>query len=88
MSKELVSRDILDDIWDLYEKYHPYLATRVWEFGYALKEIIITSPTVEERPQGKWILHGMIYYCSNCGHDCGESGDNFCGNCGAKMEES
>lgn len=44
------------------------------------------APTVEERPTGEWILHGMIYYCSNCGHDCGESGDNFCGNCGAKMK--
>ena len=40
-----------------------------------------------ERIQGKWKLHGMIYYCSNCGHDCGESGDNFCGNCGAEMKK-
>ncbi len=24
-------------------------------------------------------------YCSECGHECGESGDNFCGNCGADM---
>lgn len=39
----------------------------------------------EERPQGTWQLHGMIYYCSECGHECGESGDNFCGNCGADM---
>ena len=37
------------------------------------------------RPKGEWKLHGMIYYCSECGHDCGESGDNFCGNCGADM---
>lgn len=37
------------------------------------------------RPRGEWKLHGMIYYCSKCGHDCGESGDNFCGNCGADM---
>lgn len=41
-----------------------------------------------ERPKGKWELHGMIYYCSECGHDCGESGDNFCGNCGADMREA
>lgn len=40
---------------------------------------------VLERPQGEWQLHGMIYYCSECGHECGESGDNFCGNCGADM---
>lgn len=39
-----------------------------------------------ERPQGEWQLHGMIYYCSVCGHECGESGDNFCGNCGADMK--
>ena len=37
------------------------------------------------RPHGEWQLHGMIYYCSECGHECGESGDNFCGNCGADM---
>lgn len=39
------------------------------------------------RTQGEWKLHGMIYYCSVCGHECGESGDNFCGNCGADMRE-
>lgn len=39
----------------------------------------------ENRPQGEWKLHGMIYYCSECGHECGESGDNYCGNCGADM---
>ena len=41
-----------------------------------------------KRPQGKWELHGMIYYCSECGHDCGESGDNFCHECGADLRES
>jgi len=39
----------------------------------------------EERPKGEWKLHGMIYYCSECGHECGESGDNYCGNCGTDM---
>ena len=43
---------------------------------------------LEERPQGEWQLHGMICYCSECGHECGESGDNFCGNCGADMRGS
>lgn len=37
------------------------------------------------RPQGEWKLHGMIYYCSVCGHDYEQGGNNFCGNCGAKM---
>lgn len=40
-----------------------------------------------KRPQGEWKLHGMIYYCSECGHECGESGDNYCGNCGADMRK-
>lgn len=48
MSKELVSRDILDDILELYEKYHPYLATSVLEFGDALKDLIDKAPTVED----------------------------------------
>lgn len=55
------------------------------ERDYIIREIV-NAPTIEERPTGEWILQGMIYYCSNCGHDCGESGDNFCGNCGAKMK--
>ena len=38
------------------------------------------------RPQGEWKLHGMIYYCSVCGHDYEQGGNNFCGNCGAKMK--
>lgn len=49
-----------------------------WEQGYECGKN-------ESRPQGEWKLHGMIYYCSECGHECGESGDNFCGNCGADM---
>ena len=40
-----------------------------------------------ERPQGEWKLHGMIYYCSVCGHDYEQGGNNFCGNCGAKMKQ-
>ena len=38
-----------------------------------------------KRPQGEWKLHGMIYYCSVCGHDYEQGGNNFCGNCGAEM---
>ena len=38
-----------------------------------------------EPKKGKWLLHGMIYYCSNCGHDCEQGGNNYCGNCGADM---
>lgn len=46
---------------------------------------IFSEVWYHERPQGEWKLHGMIYYCSECGHDCEQGGNNFCGNCGADM---
>lgn len=61
----------------------------IWTFNVSydgiLAEIIDNAPTVEERKQGEWKLHGMIYYCSECGHDYEQGGNNFCGNCGADM---
>ena len=39
-----------------------------------------------ERPHGEWKLHGMVWYCSNCGKDCEQGGNNFCGQCGADMK--
>lgn len=39
----------------------------------------------DARPTGEWKVHGMIYYCSVCGHDYEQGGNNFCGNCGADM---
>lgn len=57
------------------------------DFKAGYKQAIIDGKTNFARPQGEWELHGMIYYCSECGHDCGESGDNFCGNCGADMRK-
>lgn len=55
-------------------------------FNSDICKVIRNGIPYEERPQGEWKLHGMIYYCSECGHECGESGDNFCGNCGVKMK--
>ncbi len=45
---DLISREILGDIWDLYKKYQPNLATEVCEFGEALEKLINSVPTVEE----------------------------------------
>lgn len=28
------------DVWELYERYHPRLATHVYEFGCELKELL------------------------------------------------
>ena len=43
---DLISRSALKEIWELYEKYQPSLATNVYEFGVALKGIIDNAPTV------------------------------------------
>ena len=47
MDNDLISRSALKEIWELYEKYQPSLATNVYEFGVALKGIIDNAPTVE-----------------------------------------
>ena len=44
---DLISRSVLKEIWELYEKYQPSLATNVYEFGVALKGIIDNTSTFE-----------------------------------------
>lgn len=47
-----------------------------------------------ERPRGEWIPHKSIfgglgekvYTCNQCGYNIGFHTENFCPNCGAKME--
>ena len=46
MSNDLIRRNVLDDILELYEKHHPRLATNVYEFGVALRQLIKNTPTV------------------------------------------
>ena len=38
------------------------------------------------RPTGEWKFDGWGTYCSECGYRPKLGGNNFCGNCGAKME--
>ena len=47
MNNELTSISVLDDIWKLYKKYQPRLATNVYEFGEDLKKIIDNPPRVD-----------------------------------------
>jgi len=47
MTNDLISREALNDIWELYKKYQPRLGTNVYEFGVALKDIIDNAPAVE-----------------------------------------
>lgn len=84
-------------VLDLFHKRQPYLATRVVEFGNALKEL----PTVEAEPEhGHWVINGEWCTCSECKQSLhyerskGKSNlinalsmaVNFCPNCGAKMD--
>jgi DNA-directed RNA polymerase subunit RPC12/RpoP len=55
---------------------------------------INNAPTVEARPHGKWIKHEWGYSCSVCGesndyaydNNIHKFTDNYCPNCGAKMD--
>lgn len=47
MSQYLDRKQVIE----LYEKYQPCMATRVYDFGETLRKL----PVVEERPHGEWI---------------------------------
>ena len=97
-----ISRNVLDEIRQLYKEYQPNLATEVIEFGDALEKLIDNAPTVdaivntiEVRPQGEW------YYSIDKGWECNQCHEivkdmptcmrkalyNFCPNCGAELRK-
>lgn len=59
-----------------------------YPYGYRgmIKDTIAKQPTVDPVKHGHWIVDedGNIK-CSECGHR--SVGDNYCENCGAKMDE-
>lgn len=62
-----------------------------WGFTAKCINAVEDAPTIEERKVGKWIedntrMSGSYYVCDQCGSEY-KTPDNFCGNCGAKMEE-
>ena len=75
---------------DLYEKFHPSLATHVYEFGEALRKLPVTQDS-----HGEWIYNQYDgnrnignWHCSECRHIIfgGYSQKpyyNFCPNCGS-----
>lgn len=50
---DTISRSVLQEIWELYEKYQPSLATNVYEFGVALKGIIDNARFVAKKSQAQ-----------------------------------
>ena len=94
--EDAVSRQAVND---LYDRYHPTLATCVYEFGEELKALPSVNPT---REHGEWIqkeywsegcgmgeTYGYYYECSKCGNlkkgGYDRCGVNYCPNCGADM---
>ena len=90
-----IDANALKEIWELYKKYQPSLATNVYEFGVALKGLIDNAQTVEsERAKGEWIRICSLgngnsqYECSEChyGDEHAESQEvPYCWHCGADM---
>ena len=89
---DCVSRQAVND---LYDRYHPRLATHVYEFGEELKAL---SSVLPKRKQGEWCEQNDDYFdwyeCSECGY--GSEGEmqyssehdvrtKYCPNCGAEM---
>ncbi len=50
-------------------------------------DVLLEQPIVDAVPvvHGRWIKYITCYRCSECGHQV-TSADNFCPNCGAKMD--
>ena len=78
---------------DLYEKYHPYLATKVYEFGQELRKLPSVSQAVVKDSQGSgWIpvskrlpetddsvlLFYESHYCKYVGNNIVDKGINYC----------
>lgn len=72
-----------NQVIELYKKYQPYMATRIFAYEKALREL----PVVEERPHGEWIYKDMKgQFCSVCDAQSVWK-FNFCPNCGADMRK-
>ena len=82
MSDLIERQDAIDVLELLADKMSDEGQTVMAQAVAVLKDLQSAEP---ERKKGRWELFGMIYYCSECGHDYDQGGNNFCGNCGADM---
>lgn len=97
ISREAVKR-ILADQRDELVKLHtvnpednPKADAMAYGVNWSLNTLMELPSVTPTRPKGKWKplnykdeMWGYVYKCSNCGAI--EYGDNYCPNCGAKME--
>lgn len=97
MSNDLISREALKRA--IKTECNPYGKPTIdFESGKKVLKIIDNVPTIEERPNGKWLSHyeycakhgcypsGLItfWWCAQC-EQAVEHPTNFCPNCGADM---
>ena len=93
-----ISRNVLDEIRQLYKEYQPNLATEVIEFGDALEKLIDNAPTVEpeenirtgywETPEPDYARDGTrlpirVAICSECQKPNKLPVGRYCSNCGS-----
>ena len=90
ISKEYLLAEI-DDLADEFSEIDENgLHSERWCGIMDAKQIIINTPFMSDRPQGKWIemyrngFGNMICMCSKCNFHATKS--IFCPNCGAKMK--
>lgn len=88
-----------EDVNRLFEKYHPYMATRVCEYSNELKAL--PSADVEPVKRGKWLRMSKCsevvddrYKCSKCGYVVHQKDriylmtyNRWCGHCGSRNDE-
>ena len=85
----LIDADALTEHFRL----HMVLAERrgfnesIWAWQGAILDVE-DMPTIDTEPvrHGRWILRGMHHFCSACGEQYDQRSDNFCAECGAKMD--
>lgn len=86
--EDCISREAL---MKLFKEYQPSLATRVCEFGDALKELSSVKPQrakghlISNQQDGEVKAFWERYRCSVCG-EYAQDNFNYCSRCGAELE--
>lgn len=92
----LIDADALKEIFETEARVFEIMRNReLAKFSRSLAERVETRPTVDaaEVVHGEWIANEFVYrtpmaknyHCSKCQKE-GFGGENYCPNCGAKMD--
>lgn len=78
---------------DALKEWFPDNGEGSWTYNVTVKACIDAQPTIDAEPvrHGKWIekcTGGWHFYCcSECGYVEWDAPNNYCPNCGARMDE-